>query len=114
MGCTCNSGIKDVLPLREQYNMTDGWLLFRLKNVLPRIMKREAIDMWIVIAREYNEDPVFITLIPALARTASRMSCLVFYVDGAGELECLSLCRPNGLLERFYKRSWDGKTETAL
>lgn len=55
-----------ILPLKEQYGITDGWLKYRLENVLSQLMKRESIDMWIILAREYNEDPVYLTLIPAL------------------------------------------------
>ena len=29
-------------------------------------------------SKEYNEDPVFRTLVPALVKNASRVTCLVF------------------------------------
>ena len=50
----------NILSIREQYNTIDNWLKERLESVLPEIMKREAIDMWVVMAREYNEDPLFL------------------------------------------------------
>lgn len=103
-----------ILSLKQQYEIMDGFLRHRLEEILPRIMKDEGFDMWIIAAREYNEDPVFLTMVPALERTASRLSCLAFCLDETGGLECLSLCRPNPNLEKYYKRVWDSRSETQL
>lgn len=108
-------GFKEaVLPLKEQYEIMDCFLKHRLEDILPMLMKQEGIDMWIVAAREYNEDPVFLTMIPPLERTASRFSYLVFCLGRDGEAECLSVCRPSRVLESFYKRVWDKTVETQL
>ena len=53
-----------ILPLRLRAEVRNGWLKQRLETILPEIMRREGLDMWIVIAREYNEDPVIMTLLP--------------------------------------------------
>ena len=103
---------KKILSLRDQYSITDDWLKDRLENILPEIMKREGIDMWIILAREYNEDPVFLTMIPSLVRTASRLSSLVFILNSDNNLECLSFSRPNSRLENYYIRAWDSNVET--
>ena len=50
----------------------------RFKTVLPDIMRRNNIDMWIIIAREYNEDPVVKTLLPPTWLHARRRTILVF------------------------------------
>ncbi|MDA1148330.1 MAG: hypothetical protein O3A76_17160 [Chloroflexi bacterium] len=54
-----------VLPLRRQAEVTNGWLKERLRTVLPAAMRREGVAMWIVVAREYNEGPVLMSLLPA-------------------------------------------------
>ena len=46
------------LPLREQAAVRDRWLTQRLLDVLPGLMDRAGIDLWLVVGREYNEDPV--------------------------------------------------------
>ena len=56
--------------------------------------------------------PLFLTLIPSLQRTASRLSCLVFFIDNSNNLECLSVSRPNGFLNNIYKQVWNSKDET--
>ncbi|MBT8145880.1 MAG: Xaa-Pro aminopeptidase, partial [Gammaproteobacteria bacterium] len=47
-----------ILPLRERAAVTDEILQDRLDNLVPQLMRRSEIDAWVIIAREYNEDPV--------------------------------------------------------
>ena len=42
-------------------------------------MDKTGIDMWILISREYNEDPVLKTMLPAEWLNARRRTILVFY-----------------------------------
>ncbi len=102
----------EIFSVKEQCRLMDQWLEQRLKTLLPRLMKRASIDMWVVLSQEYNEDPVFCTLMPALQKTASRLSGLVFYMDSESELECLSLGRKNIQVERIYKGCWESDKET--
>jgi Xaa-Pro aminopeptidase len=64
------------LPLREQAAVRDRWLSQRLLDVLPGLMDRTGIDLWLVIGREYNEDPVLATLLPAAWLSARRRTIL--------------------------------------
>src|SRR6478672_11834975 len=64
------------LPLREQAAVRDRWLSQRLLDVLPELMDRAEIDLWLVIGREYNEDPVLATLLPAAWLSARRRTIL--------------------------------------
>jgi Xaa-Pro aminopeptidase len=64
------------LPLREQADVRDRWLTQRLLDVLPELMDRAGIDLWLVIGREYNEDPVLATLLPATWLSARRRTIL--------------------------------------
>ena len=41
-------------------------------------MRTSDLDMWIVINREYNEDPVYLTLVPEPVFAARRTTILVF------------------------------------
>ena len=49
--------------LREQADRQQQWLDQRMKTVLPALMKKHGVDMWVVPMREYNEDPVFSSLV---------------------------------------------------
>ena len=54
-----------ILPLKERAEVIDRLFEEKIKIVLPEIMDREGIDMWLIMAREYNEDPVIRTMLPA-------------------------------------------------
>ena len=58
--------------------MRDRWLTQRLLDVLPGLMDRAGIDLWVVVGREYNEDPVLPTLLPATWLSARRRTILLF------------------------------------
>ena len=102
---------KDILPIREQYKLCDELLKDRLENLMPKLLKECDVDMWLVICREYNEDPVFKTLTPQLVKNASRTSCFIFSLDRNGKYEALSLSRPNPRLAPFYIQAYDPKTQ---
>ena len=72
------------LPLREQADVRDRWLTQRLLDVLPGLMDRAGIDLWLVIGREYNEDPVMATLLPATWLSARRRTILVLHRSDDG------------------------------
>jgi Xaa-Pro aminopeptidase len=72
------------LPLREQADVRDRWLTQRLLDVLPGLMDRTGIDLWLVIGREYNEDPVLATLLPATWLSARRRTILVLHRSDDG------------------------------
>ena len=72
-----------ILPLREQAKIKDEVLQDRLNNVVPLAMRRAGVDAWVLIAREYNEDPVLKTMLPATWLNARRRTVLLFIDHGA-------------------------------
>lgn len=70
-----------VLPERERADLRDAILEERFDKLLPELMDETEIDMWLVIAREYNEDPVIRTMLPSTWLNARRRTILVFYRD---------------------------------
>jgi Xaa-Pro aminopeptidase len=75
--------IKNPLPpLREQARIQQEWLKIRLETILPRLMRENGVSMWIVPMREYNEDPVFSSLVSATTFAARRRTIYVFYDRG--------------------------------
>jgi Xaa-Pro aminopeptidase len=72
------------LPLREQADVRDRWLTQRLLDLLPGLMDRAGIELWVVLGREYNEDPVLPTLLPATWLSARRRTILLFHRSDDG------------------------------
>jgi hypothetical protein len=97
--------IPSILGQRERNAVFDGWLARRLDSILPEIMRREKIDMWIVISRENNEDPVFLSLVPAGFLASWRTYMLVFYDRGKEGVERISISRMGA--GDLYKEAWN-------
>src|SRR5690349_25126410 len=80
--------------LREQAHRQQRWLQHRLTNVLPALMHKHGIDMWVVPMREYNEDPVFSSLVSPTTFAARRRTIYVFFDRGPADgVERLALGR---------------------
>jgi Xaa-Pro aminopeptidase len=94
-----------ILTLRQQAAVYNDWLKIRLERLLPELMRQEGFDMWLVICRENNEDPVFSSLVPFTTLYASRTSMLVFFDKGAEGIERLTVSRSN--IGPFYKSAWE-------
>jgi Xaa-Pro aminopeptidase len=99
-----------VLGLKDQARVVDGWLKVRLDTVLPELMRREKLDMWLVICEEYNEDPVYLTIVPFEDLSARRLSMLVFYDRGEGQgIEKFTVSRYG--IGDLFKSVWDPAKE---
>ncbi|MGY1786335.1 M24 family metallopeptidase [Geodermatophilus sp. SYSU D00698] len=72
------------LPRREQADVRDRWLTQRLLDLLPGLMDRAGIDLWLVVGREGGEDPVLPTLLPASWLSARRLVVLVLHRSDDG------------------------------
>ena len=68
-----------ILSEKERALLKDEILEDRFKNLLPGLMEDANIDMWLLISREYNEDPVLKTMLPATWLNARRRTIIVFY-----------------------------------
>lgn len=99
-----------ILSMRERAAVIDAWLSIRLDTVLPDLMRREGIDMWIISAREYNEDPIIETMLPATWLAARRRTILVLHDQGpdAG-VDRLAIARYN--IGTFFERAWDPESQ---
>ena len=72
-----------VLTHREEAPIIRARIAERFETVLPEIMRREGIDMWVMVSREYNDDPVFRSMAPLETYSSRRRTILVFHDRGA-------------------------------
>ena len=70
---------QQIVSEKERAEVVDAILADRLNNLLPKLMDRSGIDMWILISREYNEDPVLKTMLPSTWLNARRRTIILFY-----------------------------------
>lgn len=105
-----NPYLPKILPMRERARVIDHWMQHRVDTVLPKVMRRSGIDMWILISREYNEDPVLKTFLPSTWQTARRLTILVAYDPGEGKkLETFAMARYG--VGKVFKKAWDKEKE---
>ena len=105
---TLNS--QNILDEKERAKVVNEVLKDRFENVLPKLMDRTGIDMWILISREYNEDPVLKTMLPAEWLNARRRTIILFYRDKAkNTLDKLAVARYN--FGENIISAWDKEVE---
>ncbi|GAB3779348.1 M24 family metallopeptidase [Spirosoma horti] len=91
---------------RDRSRVVDEILEDRFTNLLPQLMRREGLDMWIIISREYNEDPVLRTMLPSTWLSARRRTIMVFYDQGGDKgIEKLAIARYD--VGNLLKGAWD-------
>ena len=99
-----------ILSMKERARVIDELLADKIETVLPGLMERTGIDMWILVSREYNEDPVIKTFLPATWLAARRRTILVMYNQGEGKgVETLAVARYD--VGTKFKRAWDKEKE---
>lgn len=107
--CAVSNGVLAgavVLPMEERAAVIDRWLATRVQTVLPELMRRADIDLWVIVSREYNEDPVIRTMLPSTWHAARRTTILLIHDRGEDQpLETLAVSR-YGVGDTFEK-AWD-------
>lgn len=99
-----------ILSEKERALLKDEILEDRFQNLLPGLMEDANIDMWLLISREYNEDPVLKTMLPATWLNARRRTIIVFYRNKKENIiERLAVARYN--IGRSIQSSWDKEKE---
>ena len=97
-----------ILPLREQSKIINELLADRFNNLLPVLMDKNDLDLWVIVSREYNEDPVLKTMLPPTWLSARRRTILVFYRNKEKNVfEKLAIARYD--VGENIKASWDMK-----
>jgi Xaa-Pro aminopeptidase len=95
-----------ILPMRERARVIDGVLNDKLVNTLPTLMRRTGIDLWLLVSREYNEDPIIETMLPATWLAARRRTILVIY-DAGGERPLETLAVARYAVGEQFQQAWD-------
>jgi hypothetical protein len=103
---SAQESFRDIMSQKQRAVWVDSMLEYRFEYVLPDLMRREGIDMWILISREYNEDPVMKTMLPSEWLSARRRTIMVFYDPGKGmPIEKVAIARYD--VGRLLKGEWN-------
>lgn len=95
-----------ILSARERAETENRILATRLQTIIPQIMRAEGIDLWILVAREYFEEPVVASMLDAESMHARRRTILIFFDPGEGKsIERLTVSRYG--LGNLFAPAWD-------
>jgi hypothetical protein len=95
-----------ILSIKDRAEWVDDMLEYRIDSLLPKLMDRTGVDMWILISREYNEDPVMKTMLPSTWLSARRRTIMVFSKPSKSEkLEKIAIARYS--VGRLLKGEWN-------
>jgi len=107
---TTAPALPPIPSLRNQAQLRDRWTAERLDTIVPALMREQGIDMWVLIAREYLEDPVLATMLDAESMRARRRTILVFHDPGSGKkVERLTVSRYG--LGDLFAPAWVPETQ---
>lgn len=86
--------VPPLLSARERAETETRILAERLDTIVPAIMREQGIDLWLLVAREYFEEPVVASMLDGESLHARRRTILIFHDPGHGQpIERLTVSR---------------------
>ena len=107
-GSVADAGeVDNILPRWEQARIMERQLRWRQRHVVPEVMRRAGVDVWLVARSEYT---LYLSLAPANEEglISERPDWLVFRDRGPGE----AVLRTTG--EEIAKATFDGASRVAV
>jgi hypothetical protein len=105
---------------REQAELQQRWLKRRMVTVLPSLMRKHGVDMWVMPMREYNEDPTFSSLVSPTTFFARRRTIYVFFdkcaaarTEDPGDGSCIERLALGGSSQGGVYREYRARTIVA-
>ena len=102
------SVLDQVLPIKEQVEITTNILRTRLDTILPTAMRTADIDMWLLICQEDNLDPVYKTMIPM--DTWPKVLQMLVFIDNGETVQRINLSMTD--TKDLYEKPWSGGDQT--
>jgi methionine aminopeptidase len=96
--------LDQVLPIKEQVEITTSILRTRLDTILPHAMRTADIDMWLIICQEDNLDPVYKTMIPM--DTWPKVLQILVFIDNWDHIQRINLSMTD--TKDLYEKPWSG------
>ncbi len=102
--------VAQILSEKDRAVLKDELLEDRFQHLLPQLMDQANLDMWLLISREYNEDPVLKTMLPARWLNARRRTMILFYRNKQqNTIERIAVARYD--IGKSIKSAWNKELE---
>ena len=102
-------GVPAILSMKERAAFIDNITELRVNTLMPSLMKQHNIDMWLLISREYNEDPILKTMLPATWLSARRTTILLFALNEQGNVDAYAIAPYK--IGNVFTKGWDKKAQ---
>ena len=83
--------IRPLPSLRDQADEQQAWTAYRVNHILPGLMAKYGVDLWVLSMREYAEDPVFWSIAAPTTFAARRRSIYLFHRREDGSVRNIAL-----------------------
>ena len=83
--------IRPLPSLRDQADEQQAWTAYRVNHILPGLMEKYGVDLWVLSMREYAEDPVFWSIAAPTTFAARRRSIYLFHRREDGSVRNIAL-----------------------
>lgn len=101
--------VPTILSMKERAAFIDNITELRVSTLMPSLMKQHNIDMWLLISREYNEDPILKTMLPATWLSARRTTILLFARNKQGGVDAYAIAPYK--IGNIFTKGWDKKAQ---
>ncbi len=98
-----------IKSMRDRAQVIDQMTEQRVKILLPQLMQQTKIDMWVMISREYNEDPILKTFLPSTWVSARRTTILVLNLSDSGDVEAFAIAPYK--VGNLFEKAWNKKQQ---
>jgi len=98
-----------ILSMKDRAAFIDSTTEKRINTLLPTLMQQHNIDMWLMISREYNEDPILKTMLPATWLSARRTTILVLARNASGAVDAFAIAPYK--IGNVFKKAWDKQAQ---
>lgn len=95
--------------LQARAEAHDRLLVARLDALVPGLLDRAALDAWVLAAREYNEDPVLQTMLPASWLGTARRRTILLFLRSPGGVRRMAITRY--AVGDAFPAAWDPRAE---
>jgi Xaa-Pro aminopeptidase len=100
-----------ILSMQDRAEFIDSITELRVNELLPKLMKNAGLDSWLLISREYNEDPVLKTFLPATWLSARRTTIFLFLLTDSGTVDAYAIAPYK--VGSVFKKGWNKKRQSS-
>lgn len=94
-----------IKSMQQRAEFVDDVFTQRVQTLLPELMREAGLDAWVLISREYNEDPILKTMLPATWLSARRTTIFLFVLTEENSVQAYAVAPYQ--VGSVFEKGWD-------